>query len=288
MIKTKGKISHNDIDVSQLKVFISYKTEEWDFASKIYYGLKKNGFQVFIDRYDLNTRNQQLSKNELRSILTEAISSSDFICFVTSNDSIKSEWISYEFREAAIILGRVFFICNGYKSVVHPGDKFMSKFSFFDFPCLITIKHTTLMFSNPTEKNINTLSVELINDPDEYWSDGVFFLGSRNYHLSLKQEITRKKFARKMVLNDPQFKGLCVNDVIPFDWEEAGCEVGEVDKARMWVVFDCGRKHLSRGLSEKEVEAKFVSYKTEEKENINAFVVVPTTGYTGGISNNVL
>lgn len=53
MINIKGKFSPNNVDVSQLRVFISYKTEEWNFASKIYHGLKKIGFQVFIDRYDL-------------------------------------------------------------------------------------------------------------------------------------------------------------------------------------------------------------------------------------------
>lgn len=274
MMKIKGKFSPHNVDVSQLRIFISYKTEEWDFASKIYLGLKKIGFQVFIDRYDLKI-DQHLTKNDLQSKLAEAVSGSDFICFITSDHSIKSEWISYEFKEAALILGRVIFVCNGYNSVSHPGDAFISKFSLNEFPCAITIKHTTLMFSDPTEQNINSLAVEMINDPDEYWVDGVFFTGSRNYHLDLKREIKRKKLARKMVLNDPKFKGWRVNDVIPFDWDEAGCEPGEVDKARMWIIFDCGRKHLSRGITEKKVEAKFVSYKIDEITQINAFVVVP-------------
>lgn len=273
-MKIKGKFSHHNVDVSQLKIFISYKTEEWDFASKIYHGLKNIGFQVFIDRYALKI-DQYLTKNDLQSKLAEAISGSDFICFITSDHSIKSEWISYEFRKAALILGRVTFVCNGYNNFTHPGDTFMSKFSPNDFPCAITIKHTTLMFSDPTEQHIHNLIVEMINDPDEYWADGVFFSGPQNYHLDLKKEITRKKLARKMVLNDPQFKGWRVNDVIPFDWDEAGCEPGEVDKARMWIIFDCGRKHLSRGIAEKQVEARFVSYKTEEHAEINAFVVIP-------------
>ncbi len=274
MMKIKGKLSPDNVNVSQLKVFISYKTEEWEFASKIYYGLKKKGFQVFIDRYGLKI-DQHASKKDLQSKLAEAVNDSHFICFITSDNSIKSDWINFEFKQAAATLGRVTFVCNAYNEFTHPGDIFASKASLNEFLCSIGIKHTTLTFSNPTEENINSLVVEMINDPDEYWADGVFFTGLLYDKFDLKREITRKKAARKTALYDPQFIGRHINDVIPFDWGEVGCEPGEVNKALMWIIFDCGRKHLSKGIADKIVEAKYVSYQTEEGSQVDAFVILP-------------
>jgi hypothetical protein len=274
MLTIKGKYSPDNVNVSKLKVFISYKTEEWAFASQIYEILKSMGFKVFIAKLETGLR-KLIPKNHLQSMLSKEVNESDYICIITSDKSIKSEWIQFEFKEAAEVIGRIVFVCNNYQGISHPGDIFMSNISPGEFSSLITIKHTTLMFSDVTKENVKTLAIEMMNDPDEFWANGIFFSGLQLDICDLKKESMRKKYARKMVLNDPQFIGIRILDVIPFDWEEAECNQGEVEKARMWIVFDFGRKNLAKGISDGNVEARYVSYTKKGNSKINAFVVIP-------------
>lgn len=277
MIKVKGKYSPDSVDVSKLKVFISYKSEDGEFASGIYNNLKDLGFRVFIDKISLG-RHHLIPKKILEMKLLKEVNESDYFCIVVSNKSLKSEWVQFEFMKAIEIIGRVVFICYDYTGAVHPGDAFMAYVKGCGFLSRIVVRHTTLFFNDANLKNVKLLAGELMNDPDEYWADGRLFSGVSHNMFDLKQMSIRKKLARKMVLTDSQFNESKIIDVIPFDWEEAGCDEGDIDRARMWTVFNCGRKNYAKGISDGAMDIEYVNYKIKRNLEVNAFVMFENKG----------
>ncbi len=75
------------------KLFISYSHKDKEFALKLSYGLKEQGADVFIDKWEIKVGDYFLDK------ILEAIKGSNFIVTILSNNSVKSEWVLYEIKE---------------------------------------------------------------------------------------------------------------------------------------------------------------------------------------------
>lgn len=75
------------------KVFISYASEDKEFARKIVADLKKEGIDTWFDEYELH------AGDSIHNKLEEGINSSQWYLQILSPNSIKSEWTTKELEK---------------------------------------------------------------------------------------------------------------------------------------------------------------------------------------------
>lgn len=87
------------IDKHNVKIFISYAREDWDFAIKIYNNLKSEGFSPWIDREEL------LPGQNWRKVIEKAIQESSYVLAVCSSNSVsKRGFVQKELKIAIDLL----------------------------------------------------------------------------------------------------------------------------------------------------------------------------------------
>lgn len=215
-MRVKFKIDPQSHDTNEMNVFISYRTCDWDSARTISNAFKERGFNVLL--FEPLDSVVKKPEEDVRSMLRESLQKADYICIVNTFDSMSSEWIAFEFTVASRTLGRVILIntgavVSGYETVEklnEIGRHFMMN--------SLYVKHTTVQLEDFKKNNIDLLIKEMMNDPDWGWFDSEnkyafeTFLPSRG----LKSFSDLKKEARKLVLEDPQFKDHYIFEIIPF------------------------------------------------------------------------
>lgn len=275
MVRIRANLSPKTHDVSETKVFISYKSEDWDYARSIREGLVGIGFQAIIVPPAPPYLADDLEGS--RRKLYDLIDDSDYLCLISTHDSLKSDWVSFEFKEAAALMGRVVFVCkdtpiSGYEAVnsLGSGDLWRQLF----------IKHTTLSIPEITEHAIEALGIELINDPHEGWYDGRGTILKRMPNRGLRQQSRMKQCVRKCVLIDHKYRNELVLDVIPFTWSELDCAPGDIEAALKNLILSSGRLHLEEEFLKDEVDIFHTWYYvtgeflTEKDSGLDVFVVL--------------
>ena len=79
---------------NKLKVFVSYSRRDVDFADQLVHVLADRGFEVVIDRKDIDAAERWKER------LGQLILQSDIIVFVLSPDSARSDTCAWEVEEA--------------------------------------------------------------------------------------------------------------------------------------------------------------------------------------------
>ncbi len=72
------------------KLFLSHSSADKIFVRKLSESLIKNEIKVWIDE------NEILVGDSIKNKLEDAISDTDYLLFVISNNSVKSDWVKYE------------------------------------------------------------------------------------------------------------------------------------------------------------------------------------------------
>ncbi len=277
-MRVKGKYTPEMVDLSDFKVFISYKTEDWEFASAVAKRLGGLGFQILVVPPPPPAQTR-MSDAELEAKLSPLVRDADCICLVASALALRSNWVRFEFKEAVESIGRIVFVCN--ESVLPAGDMLMADLEPGELSQNILVRHTTLYFHELTEQDVSQLAAQLLNDPDEGWLDGRAMATPASISRDLKRTSLMKKRARSQVLQDGRYAGTMILDVIAFTWQDAGCEPGDIVGARHWAILGCGRTQLEIALINGECDMDFESYvvtgveigSSKETESLNVFVV---------------
>jgi hypothetical protein len=274
-MRIRINLSPKTHDISGTKVFISYKTKDWDYAKSISKGLSTLGFQTAIVPPGPPDPNCDVER--IRRKLFDLLQDSDFLCLITTYDSLKSDWVMFEFKEAAALVGRVLFACpdspiSGYESVDHLGCG--------DLWRTLFVKHTTVSIPEVTDAAVQNLAVELINDPDEGWYNGRGSVSKRMPKRGLRQQSRMRQYARKCVLVDHKYQNEVVRDVIPFTWGELDCVKGDRLAALKALILDGGRLNLENAFARNEVDIFHAWYYADEQFltaddfGLDVFVVV--------------
>ena len=243
-------ISPELYDVSGVHVFISYKTEDWSYAKQISEGLNRVGLQTLIvPPSQIDTK---VDKKELETKLFGFIEKADFMCVIVSEKSLSSEWVKFEFKEAAQLFGRITFvskdanIASGYYAFKHLNDGTGTH--------RLRIKHTVHYIPEITDSSIRVLANEILNDPEEGWYDG---RGSPNHRLpkrGFRNECRLKKVARKCVLMDPKYIDKEIVDVIPFTQSQLRNQAGNPSDVLKELILDGGRLPLEKAFLNGQVD----------------------------------
>ena len=259
-MRVRFNLSPKTTDVSDTKVFISYMTADWDYARLICDGLASLGFQTIVE--PPRPPNPALDTERTRDKLRDLIHDSDYFCLITTYASLKSDWVAFEFKEAAALIGRVVFVCrdtpiSGYYSVNHLGSGSLWRQLF--------IKHTTVSIPEVNAVTIGSLGIELINDPNEGWYDGRGRVSKRVPSHGLRQQSRIRQFARVCVLGDHKYRNEVVRDVIPFSWSELDCPVGDHVAALKALMLDGGRLDLENEFINGEIDIFNTGYWVNEE-----------------------
>lgn len=279
-MRIRVNLSPNKVDVSNTKIFISYKTEEWEYAKKLSEELRNLGFGVII--VPPQPSNSPEKKNEdIKTYLSERIDDADYVCIIVSEMSLMSAWVQYEFKEVASLIGRVVFVnkddtkvFSGYEGVDYLQKGFIWR--------NLYVKHSTLILPEITKQGVNELAIQLLNDPDEGWYDGRVSVGRRCPAKGLRYQNRMKKYARKCVLVDHKYANKRIIDVIPFTWSQIECDKGNIEAALKSIILDRGLLNLERSFLNGEVDIFYTWYLVAEVEEflekddfgLNVFVVL--------------
>lgn len=161
-IKLRGLPSRQEL--SELIVFISYTTADWTVAKRVADALEALGLGVNI--VPPNPTGPRSDSMIIERMLSEAVQGADCFCIVTSNDTLESAWVAFEFKEAAGILGRiVFLLCPGVVLARHPAEPFVVKVAGLS----VVVRHTIIELAGFDEDLIRELAIELLHDPHEGW-----------------------------------------------------------------------------------------------------------------------
>lgn len=247
MIRLRIPLTPTHSDLSDLGVFISYKSREWDRAQVLRSELQKAGFKVHI--LPPNVLPADMTPEQIRAELGRIIEQSDCLCLLASPLSVESDWVKFEFKEAAQIFGRVVFVFDS--ELQSPQVFKLPQTEPSDLAPSLFVKHTTMCITE-SPNWVSELTVQLCNDPDEGWFDGSNAGGAFDERRNLKRERARCKYARMCVLRDPKYRNRTVVDVLPFSREEVGCDSAE--DVFWWFINARGRLRLREALSSGEVD----------------------------------
>ncbi|MDD2665487.1 MAG: toll/interleukin-1 receptor domain-containing protein [Methanocellales archaeon] len=280
MSATRFNLSPNDVDVSDTKIFISYKTKEWEYAKKLSEELRNLGFGIII--VPPQPSSSPKKKNEdIKTYLSELIDDADYICIIVSEMSLMSAWVQYEFKEAASLIGRVVFVnkdntqlFSGYEAVDYLQKGFIWR--------NLYVKHSTLTLPEITNEGVNELAIQLLNDPDEGWYDGRVSVGRRCPAKGLRYQNRMKKYARECVLVDPKYEHKYVLEVIPFNWSQIECDKEDMEAVLKSIILDRGLLNLERSFLNDEVDifqtwyfvTEFEEFLEKDDFGLNVFVVL--------------
>lgn len=250
MIRVRIPVTPTRAELFELEVFISYKSCEWRRAQLLCSELKKAGLKVRI--LQPNQLPSGMSAQQIRAELGRITKQSDGLCVLASPLSVESDWVRFEFKEAAQLLGRVLFVFDGELGI--PGAFRLPQTEPTDLAPGLFVKHTTICMKQ-SQDWVPELTVQLCNDPDEGWFDGSNAGGTFRQRRNLKRESARRKWARLCVLNDHKYRNRMVLDVLPFSWEEVGADT--VEDVFSWFIKAQGRLGLREALASGEVNGYY-------------------------------
>lgn len=252
---------------ADLNVLISHRSTEFARAKSFSIRLSRLGFTVrLLEPGVLSSQ----SSEELARLLGGVVLDTDVCCTMVSTDAAASDWVRFEYQEAAAIFGRVIFLFEG-----SPGGGFdFERRSCFARPscAALHVKHSTLSETAPDD----LLLVELCNDPDEGWFDG-----SESYRpdtgRSLKAESEIRKFVRSCLMCDPRYTGRTIVDVLPFSWSHSPTQ--DRDEIFRWLLDSRGRGDLRRALGEGVVDGFLAPYLATSVPSVIASVGADDGGF---------
>jgi len=257
-MRVRIPIAPQQVDLSDFRVFLSYKFEDAEWAHAIDRNLSRWGFRVdLVPPTGLPPRSFDAGALEER--LTDLVNEADAVCILVSSRSVRSDWVRHECRIAAQRIGRVILVIRS-NEFADPGvlvDQIALRSS--DFPNLRRLKHTSVA----GEDDCRELALQIVNDPDENWFDGTGsddddgpWLRERN----LKRESRMRRQARIWVGSDSRYRDEDVREVLPFFWDEIGVPFGETTGAFRWYVTARGRLDLEAQLLRNEIDVFASSY----------------------------
>ncbi len=256
--------------VSNLKIFISHSSLDKAWAYQVEEELGEVGFQVIVLPMG-GEDDDAIVEQKLTNYVEEA----DYLCMLVTENSLERHWVQYEYKEAIKYMGRVFFLrhesCmrNPLEPTWSPEDSLTP----------IHFKHSSMTYPKQAKDRCMLIARELINEPDEGWSDG------RACPLSIRERDLRKEnrakhYARRKIALMPKFTDREIPEVIPFFWDQIDCEEGDGGSAINWLVLKQGRIPLETQLFRHEVSVSITSIPLNEtmssyfgRREIQAFLI---------------
>ena len=211
-MRFQANISPWSHSVTGLKVFISYKTQDLQFANHIRVVLESKGFDVTL--FEPTDRPYQKGEAEIRSLLRHSLLEADYMCLINSPEASSSGWIAYEFVQAALILGRVCLVDTTGLGGQHAADRLLEAGQRFANKRGLYVKHTALSYGMSGDKKTETIVTEILNSPEERWYDGSSPVPRDR--LDLKRQSLLRKAVRSRVYSDSRFSDQRVEEVIPY------------------------------------------------------------------------
>ena len=86
--------AHNKVVANDKKVFLSYSRADKNFVEKLKRDLENNGIKIWYDEKNL------YDGDIIKEAILEGINQSDCFLFVISPNSIKSDWVKFELKNA--------------------------------------------------------------------------------------------------------------------------------------------------------------------------------------------
>lgn len=80
------------VQSSMVKVFISYSSKDSDFITKLTNDLRKKGFEVWLDKWEIRVGDDIFEKIQL------GIRNSDYVILVLCHNSVSSGWVDKEWK----------------------------------------------------------------------------------------------------------------------------------------------------------------------------------------------
>ena len=250
-----------------LSVLISHRSTEYDRAKAFSSRLSRLGFTVRL--LEPGTLHPQ-SAEELARLLSDVVLESDICCTMVSTDAAASEWVRFEYQEAAATFGRVIFLFE------RPPEGYIGfeQRSSFARPSCATlhVKHSSVWDIVPDDD----LLVEFCNDPNEGW-----FGGSEGYvpdtSRSLKLESKIRKFVRSCLMCDPRYASKTIVDVLPFSWNQSPTR--DRNEVFRWLLDSRGRGDLLRALGEGSVDGFLSLYLATTVPSVAAILGAEDGGF---------
>jgi hypothetical protein len=249
-IRLKLKLSTEQVNVANVRVFISYSSQDLDVATHIEYGLSNVGFKTYLLK---STDGLPQGESDVSEYLSKVVEDADYVCVVVSDNSGSSDWVRYEVKQALQLIGRVVLgltspeCAKAIPAIVGNLEPDASS-----YPPLRHLKYSTVLLS-PREKSFRFLAETLINDPDE----GVFLEDVKVAEFArrdLRREGRMRRYARMYAGVYPKYQQKYIIEVLPFFWEEIGVELGDSKGALDWFVANRGRADLIDKLVNDQVD----------------------------------
>lgn len=239
--------------ISGLRVFLAHASQDLAWADRIHDLLRGIGFEVSYLRAGTDgAPGQVLTEAEISRRLEEAIEEADYLCMLFTENSKERDWVRFEFRLAARLMGRVLLL---HDSTVHGIDDF--RVPRFERAALLTVKHQVLAFDETEPDMAQWIGRFLLNDPDEGVTDGrarPLAIRERN----LKKENYLRRWIRVRLDEIPEYRERHVVDILPFLWSEIGVREGDVRGAFQYFVAKHGRLNLEVQASLRKIEVSLV------------------------------
>jgi hypothetical protein len=262
-MRVRIPIAPQQVDISDFRVFISYKFDDAEWADSIHRNLSRWGFRVdLVPPTGLPARSFDAGGLEER--LTDLVNEADAVCILVSSKSVRSDWVRYECKIAAQRIGRVILLIRS-NECAEPGllvDQIALRSS--DFPNLRRLKHTTVA----NDGDCRELAHQIVNDPDENWFDGNESHIPSTAERNLKRESRMRRQARIWVGSDSRYRDEDVREVLPFFWDEIRVPVGETTDAFRWHVTARGRLDLDAQVRRNEVDVFGSSYPVIDSDRL--------------------
>lgn len=239
--------------IAGLRVFLAHATKDREWADRIHDLLQGIGFKVSYLRIGLDSvPSQTLSEAEISRRLEDAIDEADYLCMLFTENSKDRDWVRFEFRIAARLIGRVLLL---HDSTVCGIEDF--RVPQFERAALLTVKHQVLTFDETKPDMAQWIARFLINDPDEGVTDGrarPLTIRERN----LKKENFLRRWIRVRLDEIPKYRERHVVDILPFLWSEVGVREGNVRGVFQYFVAKHGRLNLEVQAALRKIEVSLV------------------------------
>jgi hypothetical protein len=222
----------------------------------------------------------------MRQRVGDLIQDADYFCLLTTKEALKRDWIRFEFKEAAALLGRIMFVCKDELPI--SGYTAVERLNVEPYSHQMVIKHTTLCIPEITDRDAEELGVQLINDPHEGWYDGRADVKKLFPRRGLRRQSQLRRAARKSVMMDSKYANQEILDVIPYT--ESDVDVWPKEDFELvleQLILDGGRLELEQLIAKKQVEVFLTWYSATGsfldagEGGFGAFVIVGVEGAHG-------
>ena len=148
--------------IKNLTVFLAHTTADKDWADTICRDLRDLGFRVIYLPADETVNSQHMkTEEEIQILLSNSIDKADYLCMLFSKNSAAREWVRFEYKLAARLIGRVVMVKD---SSVETIDDF--QIPRFERQALLTVKYQIVEYSEKDKDFALKLGRVIINDPD--------------------------------------------------------------------------------------------------------------------------